>query len=73
MNESFEEKFRAGLNRYIEIERKKPTAIADAAGIPRPTFSKIRQGKQRIYGDQLYAIACAEKLTPEQIAEYANS
>jgi hypothetical protein len=48
MNESFEEKFRAGLNRYIEIERKKPTAIADAAGIPRPKSGRENSASTEI-------------------------
>jgi DNA-binding Xre family transcriptional regulator len=69
----FEEQFRDGLNAYIEKKKMRPTALADSAKIDRTAFSKIRKGKRRIFGDEMYAIAHSEGMAIEDIAKYSKN
>ena len=45
--------------RIIEDNDKKPTAIADKAGIRRDTFSRIIRSRRPIYADELMPIVRA--------------
>lgn len=68
----FENRFREGLNTYIRTRRLRPTAIADAAGIRRDRFSRIRKSGKRIFGNEMYAIANAEGMEIESMAAYGK-
>lgn len=50
----------------IKDECKRPSAIADKAGIRRDTFSKIIHCKRPIFADELFPILAATGISPQQ-------
>lgn len=57
------------VSRIIRENDKKPSAIADKAGIRRDIFSKIIHSKRPIYADELVPITVALGVSLEEVIE----
>lgn len=55
------------IRQHIEDNCKRPSAVADRAGIRRDTFSKIIHAKRPIYADELVPIINAAGMSLEQV------
>lgn len=65
-----EEKFKDGLNRYIEDKLIKQTALAEKAGIRGDVFSRLLHTERRVYGNEITAICVALGLKFSEIINY---
>ena len=54
---------------YIQANDKKPSAIADKAGIRRDVFSRILHSRRPIYADELIPIINAAGMPLEMVIE----
>ena len=50
---------------YIDERGIKQTVLAKKTGIPQSTFNTILNGKRTMYAEDLRAICCALKVSPE--------
>ena len=57
------------IRQFIDENDKRPSAIADRAGIRRDSFSRIINSKRPIYADELIPIINAAGISLEQIVE----
>lgn len=55
------------IKKLINSLDKKPTAVADRAGIRRDTFSRIINCKRPVYADEVIPIALAMGVTIEDL------
>lgn len=55
------------IKRILEKEDKKPTAVADRAGIRRDIFSRIINCKRPVYADEVIPIAFAIGVPIEEL------
>ncbi len=55
------------IKKIIDDESKKPTAIADKAGIRRDTFSRIIRCQRPLYADEIVPICDAIGITIEDL------
>lgn len=55
------------LKRHIEENAKKPSAIADRAGIRRDVFSRIINCKRPVYADEVPGICAAMGISVEAL------
>lgn len=55
------------LKKFIMDNDKKPSAIADRAGIPREVFSRIIHSKRVIFANELPTIAEAAGVSIEEL------
>jgi DNA-binding Xre family transcriptional regulator len=62
-----QERFRSGLNSYIQSGRIRQTTLADRAGIPKQAFEKLLSSSRRIYSDEVAGICEATGLTFREI------
>ncbi len=69
----YEERFRKGLQKYIEDSCLKQSAIADKASIRREVFSRILSGKRRIFAEEVAQICTVLDKTFNEILDYENS
>ena len=60
------------VSRIIQENDKKPSAVADKAGIRRDTFSRILHSKRPIYADELVPITMALGVSLEEVIEGAR-
>ena len=63
----YEEAFIRGLRRKIEEDGLKQVAIAEKSGIKPDVFSKIVNGKRRIFADEAIAISTVLNTTVETL------
>ena len=57
------------IKQYIVENDKRPSAIADKAGIRRDAFSRIINSKRPIYADELIPIVNAAGIPLERVIE----
>lgn len=62
-------KINENVSRIIRENDKKPSAVADRAGIRRDTFSRILHSKRPIYADELVPIVIALGVSLEEVIE----
>lgn len=55
------------IKRYIEQMDKKPSAVADRAGMRREIFSRIIHCKRPVYADEVIPIATAMGVSIESL------
>ena len=55
------------IRQYIEENDKRPSAIADKAGIRRDTFSRILNCKRPIYAEELIPIVNASGISLDAV------
>lgn len=55
------------IKRHIEDTDKRPSAVADRAGIRRDTFSRIMHCKRPVYADEVVPIALALGCSIEEL------
>ena len=55
------------LKMFIAKNDKRPSAIADKAGISRPTFSRITHSRRPIYADELFRICAAAGIPLDEL------
>lgn len=55
------------IRKYIEENDKRPSAIADKAGIRRDTFSRILNCKRPIYAEELIPIVNAAGISLDTV------
>lgn len=60
------------LRKYIDENAKKPSVIADRAGIRRDVFSRIINCKRPIYADEVPGICSAVGLSVAELFESAE-
>ena len=60
-------KLNQSLKKYIEENDKKPSAVADRAGIRRDIFSRIINCKRPIYADEVPGICAALGVSVEML------
>ena len=58
---------------FIEKNDKKPSAIADKAGIRRDLFSRILHSRRPIYANELVPIVNALGMSLEEVIEAAKT
>ena len=63
----YEEAFVRGLKRKIEEDGLKQVVIAEKSGIKPDVFSKIVNGKRRIFADEAIAISTVLDTTVETL------
>lgn len=68
----YERKFCKGLQKYIDDNCLKQSAIAEKAGIRKDTFSRILNGKRRIFGEEIAGICLALGKSFDEILNYAD-
>ena len=62
-------KINENVSRIIRENDKKPSAVADKAGIRRDIFSRILHSKRPIYADELVPITIALGVSLEEVIE----
>lgn len=67
----YEEAFVRGLKRKIEEDGLKQVVIAEKSGIKPDVFSKIVNGKRRIFADEAIAISTVLNTTVETLISEA--
>jgi len=70
MMHKYEQDFREGLNAYMKDKLVKSTSVADKSSIRRDTFSRILNGRRRIYADEAAAICKSLEVTFEYLLKY---
>ena len=60
-------KLNRALKKFIEENDKKPTAVADRAGIRRDVFSRILNSKRPIYADEVPDLCSALGVSVETL------
>lgn len=68
----YEKKFCKGLQKYINDNCLKQSAIAERAGIRKDTFSRIINGKRRVFGEEIAGICMAIGKSFDEIINYAD-
>lgn len=69
----YEKKFSEGLQRFIEDNCLKQSAIAEKAGIRKDTFSRILNGKRRVFGEEIASICIALGKSFDELLNYGES
>ena len=69
----YEKKFYKGLQKYIDDNCLKQSAITEKAGIRKDTFSRILNGKRRIFGEEIASICVALDKSFDEILNYADN
>jgi Bacterial regulatory proteins, lacI family. len=68
----YEKKFCKGLQKYINDNCLKKSAIAEKAGVRKDTFSRIINGKRRVFGEEIASICMAIGKSFDDIINYAD-
>lgn len=68
----YEEAFVRGLKRKIEEDGLKQVVIAEKSGIKPDVFSKIVNGKRRVFADEAIAISTVLNTPIERLIEEAK-
>ena len=63
----YEEAFVKGLKRIIEREGLKQVVLAEKSGIKPDVFSKIVNGRRRVFADEAIAISAALDVSIEKL------
>lgn len=67
-----EKKFSSGLKKYINDSCLKQSAVAEKSGIRKDTFSRILNGKRRIFGEEIARICLALGKSFDEIINYGD-
>ena len=62
----------ARLRKYLDENDKKPSALADKAGIRRDTFSAILSSRRPIYAEEIVPICKASGCSLEYLLGYTE-